>query len=63
MTQLKLFNAKAGYIYYPKVTGKGDNDTCSTNIVEKHFGELDTSKWKKTLKSYNKSRSEGLYAY
>jgi predicted component of type VI protein secretion system len=60
----KTFNAKAGYIYYPKGPRKWDRSKkCSTNIVEKHFSELDTSKWKKTLKSYNKSRSEGLYVH
>ena len=59
----KTFNAKAGYIYYPALPRGGYNNNCSINIIEKHFSELDKSKWNKTLKSYNKRRSEGLYVH
>jgi hypothetical protein len=62
----ETFNAKAGYIYYPTRNRAKDNDKCSTIttiIVEKHFSELDTSKWKEMLKTYNKGRSEGLYVH
>ena len=60
------FHAKAGYIYYPTRNRAKDNDKCSTIttiIVEKHFSELDTSKWKEMLKTYNKGRSESLYVH
>ena len=59
----ETFNAKAGYIYYPTRNREKDNDKCSTIIVEKRFSELDTSKWKEMLKTYNKGRSESLYVH
>ena len=60
---IRTIDAKAGYIYFPIGSKEKDNDKCSPIILEEYFRNLDTSKWEKMLKRYNKMRSEGLYVH